>query len=116
MVYLVILLRNAIRNVIDLYDLLILASVVVVPAVFTLFPRVFYQLSNILGIKFPFVLMFGVLFFVLFFYLYKVVITLNKHNQRLVLLIQEISLLKQHVKSNADKKPVVKSKKESITS
>lgn len=56
------LVRRAFRKGIDLYDLLLLSSVAFLPAVFAFFPGTTQALSTLLGVNYPFVVLFGLLF------------------------------------------------------
>ena len=95
LVYLVVLLKNTTRNTIDLYDFLILSSIAIVPAIFVFFPRVVVFLARLSGVEFPFVLLFGGLFLIVFTYFYRLIIEINHHRSRIVLLLQEVSILRQ---------------------
>ncbi|MBM4140176.1 MAG: DUF2304 domain-containing protein [Nitrospira sp.] len=92
-VYLVALVKNTIKNSIDFYDLILLSSVAVIPSIFVFFPKLVVSLARIVGVEFPFLLLFGSLFFIVFVYLYRLVIKINQHHNRIILLIQEFSLL-----------------------
>lgn len=97
LVYLFILIRNAIRNVIDLYDLLLLATVAIIPAIFVFSPGFVSTLSQLLGVAFPLTILFGTLFIIVFIYLYRIIIKINSSNKREVALIQELGLLKKEI-------------------
>jgi hypothetical protein len=94
-IYLFVIIRTAAKNSIDLYDLLLLSAVAIVPSFFVYFPGMAVRLARLVGVEFPFVLLFGFLFFVVFVYLYRVVIRLTHDNQRLSVLVQELSLLRE---------------------
>jgi hypothetical protein len=93
--YLLILLKNAIINKIDLYDLFLLSAVGVIPAFFIYFPDLTSRLAVFVGVKFPFLLIFGSLFFIVFIYLIRLVIKMNHMAKMNILLTQEVGLLKQ---------------------
>lgn len=95
LVYLVVLLKNAIKNTIDLYDLLILSSIAIAPSIFVFFPNIVVRIARLVGVTFPFLLLFGFLFFIVFVYLYRIVVKINNHNNMNKLLVQELSLLRQ---------------------
>ncbi|MBC7456933.1 MAG: DUF2304 domain-containing protein [Bdellovibrionaceae bacterium] len=92
--YLLYIARATAHNKLDIYDLIILSTVAIVPTVFVLFPAVAVYLAQVLGVMFPFVIMFGALFAILFIFVYRLTtkIHLLEHDNRL--LIQEVSLLK----------------------
>lgn len=106
--YLVILLKNAIRSTIDFYDLLMLSSVAIVPSVFVFFPSLAGYLAHLAGVEFPFVLLFGGLFLIVFVYLYRLVIEINHHHGRITVLIQELSLLRQQLQQVQGHRPIQK--------
>ena len=92
------------RQQLDLYDLVMLSTVAIVPGIFVAFPTIAFWLSNIAGVRFPFVVMFGILFAFLFFFVYRLTIKLHileVDNRRL---IQEISLLKQTIEQPVGKR------------
>jgi hypothetical protein len=95
--YLVLLLKNANRNTIDLYDMLLLSSIAIVPVLFAFFPKLTIYITKLVGVGFPFLLLFGSLFFIVFVYLYRLVIKINQHHKKNILLIQELSLLKSEI-------------------
>lgn len=92
-IYLVILVKNTIKNSIDLYDFFLLSSVAIVPSIFILFPKFSTLLARLIGVAFPFVLLFSLLFLIIFIYLYRLVIKINNLNNKNILLIQELALL-----------------------
>lgn len=95
--YLVFITRKTARQQLDLYDLVMLSTVAIVPGIFVAFPTIAFWLSNIAGVRFPFVVMFGILFGFLFVFVYRLTIKLHileVDNRRL---IQEISLLKETI-------------------
>lgn len=94
-VYILVLVRNAVRSHIDFYDLLLLSTVSLVPAFFAFFPSLAFKLARIVGVEFPFLLLFGGLFFVVFAYLYRLVIKVNFLHNRNIILVQELGFLRQ---------------------
>jgi hypothetical protein len=92
-VYMLILLRKTLQGKFDLYDFLMLSMVAIIPAGFALFPRLTYWLTQLSGVGFPFVLMFGVLFLVVFVFLHNMTARLHKLERQNGVLIQEQSLL-----------------------
>lgn len=97
--YLSYLLRSTLKQKIDFYDFLILAAVGVLPSVFAFFPNITLQITHFIGVRFPFVVLFGCLFFVVFYYLYRLVIRINKLSQQERLLAQELALLREKIES-----------------
>lgn len=90
---------KAVRHQLDIYDLVILSSVAIVPVIFVTFPQVSSWLANIAGVKFPFVIMFGILFAILFIFVHRLTLKINRLESDSRLLIQELSLLKQSINS-----------------
>ena len=61
--YLGVLFKKVVLGTIDIYELVMLSAVVVVPAFFLAFPSTALRLTNYFEIKFPFILLFQVCFF-----------------------------------------------------
>ena len=79
-VYLLALARQTIRGRLDFYDLAMLSTVAVFPGLLVFLPQVADLIGQVAGVAFPFVAMFGALFFVVF-----------------ALLVQELSLLREEL-------------------
>ena len=92
-VYIAVLFRNAIRDELDLYDLTLLSAVGAVPLGFVLFPVWAERLSLLVGIQFPFILLFGGLLFFAFLGLYRLLHAYAKLNRQVRVLSQEVALL-----------------------
>ena len=92
--YLFFLIRKIASQQLDLYDLVMLSSVAIVPFIFIAFPRIAEWVAKISGVAFPFVVMFGLLFAIIFLFIYRLTIKLHRLELDNRLLIQEISLLK----------------------
>ena len=92
--YLFFTARATACNKLDIYDLIMLSTVAIVPSAFVLFPSAAEYLAHILGVLFPFVIMFGALFAILFIFVHRLTAKIHRleHDNRL--LIQEVSLLK----------------------
>jgi hypothetical protein len=71
--YLVFLIKQAILNRMDVYDFLFLAAVGLIPSIFVSFPKLTYEVSHLLGVEFPFVILFGSLIFILFLLIYQLI-------------------------------------------
>lgn len=110
-VYIAVLFRNAIRDELDLYDLTLLSAVAAVPLGFVLFPVTAERISLLVGIQFPFILLFGALLFFAFLGLYRLLHGYAKLNRQVRLLSQEVALLaaKLEESSAAAKPPVASS-------
>lgn len=93
-VYEALLIQRATRNVIDIFDLFILSLVALVPAGFAYFPHLAAYLARLVGVTFPFLLLFGFLFVVVFAYLYHVIVKLNHQQRHMTAMVQELTLLR----------------------
>ncbi|MEQ9483177.1 DUF2304 domain-containing protein [Coleofasciculus sp. F4-SAH-05] len=96
-IYLFVLLKKTIKNTIDLYDFFLLSSLAIFPGIFVFAPKIVVYLAHIVGVEFPFIILFSGLFVCVFIYLYRLIIKVNKQEKLNLLLIQEISLLKQQI-------------------
>jgi hypothetical protein len=92
--YLYFTARKTARQQLDIYDLVMLSTVAIMPSAFVLFPDLAEYLSRLAGVAFPFVIMFGALFAILFIFVHRLTAKIHRleHDNRL--LIQELSLLK----------------------
>lgn len=95
MIYMLVMLKKTIRRKIDLYDLILLSSVAIVPAIFVYFPIVGTVLTQLTGVLFPFILIFGALFLIVFVFIYRSITQQNEIEKKVILLTQEISILKE---------------------
>lgn len=93
--YLLFLIRKTARQQLDIYDLVMLSTVAILPSIFVYFPEVAFGISKLLGVEFPFVIMFGMLFFFIFIFVNRLIVKLHRLESDNRLMIQEISLLKQ---------------------
>jgi hypothetical protein len=90
--------------------------VAMIPAVFVFFPKFVSKLADVVGIEFPFLLLFGGLFFIVFIYLYRLVIKVNFIQTRNVTLVQEIGLLRAQLNNESVKKENAKNEKLAVAS
>ena len=104
--YLAFIARKTARQQLDLYDLVMLSMVAVVPAAFTFWPSIAYSIADFAGVEFPFVVMFGALFLVLFLFVHRLTVHVHKLERDNRLLIQEISLLRLELESQAEKSQI----------
>jgi hypothetical protein len=100
LIYMLVLLRKTLQGKFDLYDLLMLSMVAIIPAGFALFPSLAYLLSHLTGVVFPFVVMFGALFLVVFAFMHNITARLHKLERQNWALIQEQSLLAMELKES----------------
>jgi hypothetical protein len=102
--YMFFIVRKTARRQLDIYDLVMLSMVAIIPFVFVLFPQFAYWLSNIAGVEFPFVVMFGMLFAILFIFIHRLTVKIHRLELDSRMLIQELSLLRQTFDSIDDNK------------
>lgn len=91
-VYLAVLVRHAGRDRIDLYDLILLSTVGLVPASFVLFPGPTSRLAAWAGVSFPFLILFGFLLLVAFVYLYRLTVKIKALELKQARLVQDLAL------------------------
>ncbi|GEM_PF-6389634 len=97
--YLWALMRRAISGRFDLYHISMLAVVVLLPMGFVVFPRFAHNLSQSIGVAFPFVLLFAALFVSMFLYMHRMTSELNRVIMRSRRLTQEIAILNAKIDS-----------------
>jgi len=97
--YLLYIIHKTSKDAIDVVDLLLLSAVAVVPASFVFLPRFSELLAELLGVSFPFLIMFGLLILVLFSIIHHKTILLHKLNKHLRQLTQEVAILKLEIDS-----------------
>lgn len=102
--YMFFIIRKTARRQLDLYDLVMLSTVAIVPSAFVAFPQLAYWLAGITGVEFPFVVMFGILFAILFIFIHRLTVKIHRLESDSRLLIQELSLLRQAIDHADDKK------------
>jgi hypothetical protein len=91
------LVRNAIKNDMDLYDVLLLATVAIVPALFVFFPGTGARITQAIGVAYAFEIIFGFLFAFAFIFLHRLVHKLNRQNRAMITLTQEVGLLRERL-------------------
>lgn len=92
-IYLLVVLRRTIHGEFDLYDLIMLSMVAIVPLVFVVFPGLASFVSRLTGVVFPFIIMFATLFLVVFVFMHRMTARLHKLERQNTALLQELSLL-----------------------
>ena len=100
--YLFFLLRRTLNSRIDLFDLLYLIAVVAIPCLFAISDTFSNTLAEGLGIKYPFVLMFGLIHGATYLYTTVQAGEINRLKQKQLKLVQEVSLLRDalEIKNN----------------
>lgn len=82
------------KQKLDIYDLIMLSAVAIIPLIFVLFPMFSDWVAKISGVAFPFVVMFGLLFVILFIFIHRLTAKIHRLEYCNRLLIQEVSLMK----------------------
>jgi hypothetical protein len=103
LVYLGVLVRNAARHVIDLYDLAGLSMPALLPALLVAFPGPAAGLARLVGVSFTFLLLFGALFVVAFVLLYRLTVLVHRLETRQAGLVQELAILGARVREAGEK-------------
>ncbi len=104
--YLARILRKTARSQLDLYDLVMLSTVAIIPVFFAIFPDVAYFITRLTGVAFPFVILFGVLLAILFLLIHRLTGKLHALERDSRLLVQELSILRQETQKSKTQKPV----------
>lgn len=91
--YYVYITRKAIEHSLDIYHLILLSTVALVPYFFVVFPEVFVAAARLIGVSFPFLILFGLLFTIIFVFIFHLLIKIYDQQNKTVLLIQEIGIL-----------------------
>lgn len=100
--YMFLLIRKAAYKQLDIYDLIMLSTVAIIPCGFVFFPEITSWISKVTGVVFPFVVMFGILFVILFFFIDRIITKLHRLESENRLIIQEVSLLRQTIEQQTD--------------
>lgn len=95
--YMFFIVRKTARRQLDLYDLVMLSAVAIIPSAFVIFPQFAFWLAAIVGVEFPFVVMFGLLIAVLFIFIHRLTVKIHRLESDTRLLVQELSLHKQAI-------------------
>lgn len=101
--YMFFIIRKTARRQLDIYDLIMLSTVAIIPIIFVAFPHFAYWLAKIAGVGFPFVVMFGMLFAIIFIFIHRLTVKIHRLESDSRLLIQELSLLRQTIDHANDK-------------
>lgn len=92
-IYIIFLAVKTVKHQIDLYDFVMLSAVAMVPVGFAFYSKLAYWLAEQIGVAFPFVLMFGFLFFIIFIFVYRLTIKIHRLEKSNLQAVQEIGLL-----------------------
>ena len=77
---------------IDLYDFVMLSNLALTPCVFLFFPDFSHFIAKLFGVRFPFVILFGLLFFVVFILLNRILRSIHRLEAQNRRLTQELSV------------------------
>lgn len=97
-IYFLYLLKKTSENKFDFYDLIMLSMVGVIPSFFIFFQHTSILFADLLGVAFPFVVMFGLLFIALFLIIIRVMSVIHQLKLDNILLIQEVGLINSELK------------------
>ncbi len=97
LLYIGFLLHKTINGRLDLYDLVFLSAVAVLPAAFLFLPNLALAVSRLFGVAFPFVALFSILFVLIFIFMHRLTVQNDFLQRRTRLLVQEIGLLQQEL-------------------
>lgn len=104
--YMFFIIRKTARRQLDIYDLVMLSTVAIIPIVFASLPQFAYWLSNLVGVEFPFVVMFGMLFAILFIFIHRLTVKIYRLESDCRLLIQELSILKLTIEKTTEENKI----------
>lgn len=93
--FFVFLVRKVIKGSIDLFDLFFLGLLGVIPVVFVIFPQLTSYFTALIGVKYPFLILFGGLHFVMFIYITYLSSRINKLRRNGVKIAQKLALLEE---------------------
>jgi hypothetical protein len=93
LLYMRFLVKKTLRERLDLYDLLLLSLIALVPAFFAFFPYASDLITEFTGVAFPFVIMFGILFAVVFILVHRLAVRIHHLETLNRSVIQELALL-----------------------
>ncbi|MEK7382600.1 MAG: DUF2304 domain-containing protein [Elusimicrobiota bacterium] len=102
--YLSFLVYRVLQGRIDFYDLLMLSTACLLPALFVFWPGFAQALGALAGVAFPFIVMFGSLILVIFIFLHRITVKMHEAERLHRLLVQEVALLR-HEKDSGDERP-----------
>ena len=105
--YMILLVRRTVSGRLDFYDLAMLSTVALLPALFVSWPELAELLGTLAGVAFPFIVMFGTLILMIFVFLHRTTIKMHEVERLNRFLIQEVSLLKHELERGQAKRQEV---------
>jgi hypothetical protein len=91
--YIMLLAKRVVYKKVDLYDFFMLGSLGGVPFAFVLFPDLVSRAAKLIGVEFPFLILFGGLSAVSFFMTYRLIRRVNKLKRDVTILIQRVGIM-----------------------
>lgn len=88
------------KNGLDLYDFLFLLAIAIIPGVFVFMPEMVLELSQALGVEFPFVIMFALLILILFVQIHRMLIEAHRDQSRIIHLAQRLAYLEHKMEES----------------
>lgn len=98
-IYVLLLLKRVVYKKVDLYDFFMLASLGAIPFTFVVFPTVVSRMAEIIGVEFPFLILFGGLSAMSFFMIYRLIRRINKMQREMTVLIQRVGIIRADLSS-----------------
>lgn len=93
-VYIALLAIRVIKNKVDLYDFFMLGMLGLIPLLFVVFPRLTSEIAYLVGVEYPFLILFGALNLVTFLMLYRLIRRYTKLNADMTRIVQEVGTAK----------------------
>jgi hypothetical protein len=99
-IYLYCLFRETARQNLDIYDFIMLSTVGVFPMVFAIIPRLAEIISNFIGVKYPFVVLFGVLIALLFIFIHRLTRKIHRLENAYRNMLQDLCIMEEQLSRN----------------
>jgi hypothetical protein len=97
--YLVVVVRRVANSRLGPEDAFLLSTLALVPIGYVLFPSYVSAITKLVGVTYPFFLMFGFFHFVSFVMIDRVLKLVTRHQKEITILSQEIALLRGELDS-----------------
>jgi len=95
--YLWFLIRRTQQSRVDISDFILMSTVAIIPTLFAFLPTLSLEFSHLLGVKFPFVILFGALIFFSFLITHRTLEKLSQQTQKVRQLTQKMALLEEEL-------------------
>ena len=99
LLYLVVVVRRIASSRLGPEDALLLSTLALVPIAYVLFPHYVSAVTRLVGVEFPFLLMFGFFHFITFVLIDRVLKGVAQHQKNITILSQEVGLLRGELDS-----------------